>query len=388
MEEHDGEDVVRGRQLAELARVTWTQSPGLVLYYFGCAVWHFVRWVGDTVVRSTLTQWGVIVGLVGWGAYMVPGPHQPTVGVVVAVLEFVVWWVGLGILSSVGLGTGMHSGILFLFPHIMQVCFAAEECRSLSFHSMGNMWFRTHDLFVCEDEPSPGASVPAISHIYLLVALPAMLWGAGTAIGEIPPYLVSYAAAEAGQVNSDLQDMEGKDPLAAMKRWMVGFIHHYGFWAIFLMSAWPNAAFDLVGICCGSFRMSFWTFFGGTLLGKAVVKVNLQALFFIVLFSESHVDTIVKALAAVLPSSWRFEERMDVLWQDAIARFHAAQGAGANADEPSFLARAWFWLTMAIISLFLASCVQQFAQAHARDVMDPPKKFESVSDPATVRKRQ
>ena len=32
-----------------------------------------------------------------------------------------VWWVGLGILSSIGLGTGMHSGLLFLFPHMLKV---------------------------------------------------------------------------------------------------------------------------------------------------------------------------------------------------------------------------------------------------------------------------
>ena len=37
-------------------------------------------------------------------------------------LRYVVWWVGLGILSSIGLGTGMHSGLLFLFPHILKVC--------------------------------------------------------------------------------------------------------------------------------------------------------------------------------------------------------------------------------------------------------------------------
>ena len=33
------------------------------------------------------------------------------------------------------------------------------------------------------------------------VAIPCMLWGAGTAIGEIPPYALSRAAREAGQVS-------------------------------------------------------------------------------------------------------------------------------------------------------------------------------------------
>lgn len=35
--------------------------------------------------------------------------------------KYVVWWVGLGVLSSIGLGTGMHSGLLFLFPHMLKV---------------------------------------------------------------------------------------------------------------------------------------------------------------------------------------------------------------------------------------------------------------------------
>jgi hypothetical protein len=43
-------------------------------------------------------------------------------------VAYVVWWVGLGVLSSVGLGTGMHTGLLFLFPHILKVSLAADEC--------------------------------------------------------------------------------------------------------------------------------------------------------------------------------------------------------------------------------------------------------------------
>jgi len=37
-------------------------------------------------------------------------------------VQYVVWWVGLGVVSSVGLGAGMHSGLLFLFPHMLKVC--------------------------------------------------------------------------------------------------------------------------------------------------------------------------------------------------------------------------------------------------------------------------
>jgi len=34
------------------------------------------------------------------------------------------WWIVLGILSSIGFGTGLHSGIMFLFPHLMSTVFA------------------------------------------------------------------------------------------------------------------------------------------------------------------------------------------------------------------------------------------------------------------------
>jgi vacuole membrane protein 1 len=48
---------------------------------------------------------------------------------------FIVYWVGLGVLSSVGLGTGLHTFLLYLGPHIASVTLAAYECNSLNFPS-------------------------------------------------------------------------------------------------------------------------------------------------------------------------------------------------------------------------------------------------------------
>lgn len=122
----------------------------------------------------------------------------------------------------------------------------------------------------------------------LQVVPTAMLWGAGTAMGEIPPYAFSYHATKAGKRNEeldhifevrDVQEGEGLIPriVMRMKAWMLGFIERHGFWGIFLLAAWPNALFDLCGICCGHFQMSFWKFFGATFCGKAIVKVNRAA---------------------------------------------------------------------------------------------------------------
>lgn len=46
--------------------------------------------------------------------------------------------------------------------------------------------------------------------IYGAVFLEAFLWGAGTAIGELPPYFVARAASAAGGVNEELEG-EGID---------------------------------------------------------------------------------------------------------------------------------------------------------------------------------
>ena len=41
----------------------------------------------------------------------------------------------------------------------------------------------------------------------------------------------------------------------------------------------PNPLFDLAGVTCGYLLISFWTFFGATFVGKALIKVNIQVLY-------------------------------------------------------------------------------------------------------------
>jgi hypothetical protein len=114
-------------------------------------------------------------------------------------------------------------------------------------------------------------------------------------MGEIPPYAISYHAAKAGVKNAQVEALlkgagagaedEGGDGsrgsalsslVSRMKEWMLGFIKSHGFWGILLLAAYPNAAFDLCGVCCGAFQMPFWEFFGATLVGKAGIKVGLK----------------------------------------------------------------------------------------------------------------
>ena len=43
-----------------------------------------------------------------------------------------------------------------------------------------------------------------------------------------------------------------------------------------MLSQIPNPLFDLAGITCGHFLIPFWTFFGATLIGKAIIKMHIQ----------------------------------------------------------------------------------------------------------------
>lgn len=85
-----------------------------------------------------------------------------------------------------------------------------------------------------------------------------------------------------------------------MKIKMIQLIQRFGFWGVFAFSAYPNALFDVCGMCCGYSLMPFWTFFGATFAGKALVKVNGQAAVMILLFTERYRGVIIQQLVAAL----------------------------------------------------------------------------------------
>merc|ERR1712176_1250989 len=84
-----------------------------------------------------------------------------------------------------------------------------------------------------------------------------------------------------------------------MKIWTIDFTEKHGFLGVFLLASWPNAAFDMCGMCCGYVLMPFWTFFIATSLGKGVVKVNLQAFFFVMLFGTGFFKMLLTGLESV-----------------------------------------------------------------------------------------
>ena len=116
----------------------------------------------------------------------------------------------------------------------------------------------------------------AFSQLFLVTYPAVLLWGIGTAIGEIPPYLMSYHAkirggAASAELSEALREVGGGGEVGgwfgrcvrSWTNWMMRVVEERGLLAVVLLSAWPNAAFDLCGMACGMFLMPFWTFFGG-----------------------------------------------------------------------------------------------------------------------------
>ncbi|MCL4153155.1 UNVERIFIED_CONTAM: hypothetical protein GTU68_065525, partial [Idotea baltica] len=240
-------------------------------------------------------------------ASITPGPHQQFLQRVSKEFWWCGWWVWLGILSSVGLGTGLHTFLLYLGPHIASVTMAAYSCNSVNFPSPPYP-----DEIVCPEEASSSSS-PIVSFLSIMskVRLEAFMWGAGTALGELPPYFMARGARLSGY-DPDDEEMAEFEELQRLKErpedmsWVdraklsvEKLVEKVGFFGILACASIPNPLFDLAGITCGHFLVPFWTFFGATLIGKAVIKMHIQKLFVIVAFNESLLERALLFLAHV-----------------------------------------------------------------------------------------
>lgn len=307
-------------------KITLFQQPKKTIFLFSAASYNvlkntFLYLISHPVLLKLLLP---LLGL--WYVLEhIPGFYTEPINEIEFWIQYVTWWIGLGILSSIGLGSGLQTGVLFLFPHIMRVCITAQTCKSVNFHSFGAIWFHSaesHNLFKCYEEPSPNQPPPSyfsmsLCSSWLLTArrclvacfdskLPPINWynissdtsqcsKLGTAIGEIPPYWMTraarQAAIDAGEKVEVPEELETNSQYGLVNRLkglfylhfisdnfqakLISFLRSHGFLGVLLMASWPNFAFDLCGICCGHFMMPFWTFFGATFLGGYVTSTIL-----------------------------------------------------------------------------------------------------------------
>uniref|UniRef100_A0A672G094 Vacuole membrane protein 1 n=1 Tax=Salarias fasciatus TaxID=181472 RepID=A0A672G094_SALFA len=350
------------------ALVLW-KKPVQTLYYFTLELLITLEsWI-SRLWQQRQTVFGLLILLILFIlAYRIEGTHQKYVRYMEKKTLWCAYWVGLGILSSVGLGTGLHTFLLYLGPHIASVTLAAYECGSVDFPEPPYP-----DQIVCPTQEAAGSI--SLWTIISKVRLEACMWGAGTAIGELPPYFMARAARLSGADPDDedyqkfeelLDQAESEQDFATRAKLAVQkLIQKVGFFGILACASIPNPLFDLAGITCGHFLVPFWTFFGATLIGKAVIKMHIQKLFVIITFSKHIVEQMVSLIGAVPALGAALQKPFREYLEAQKAKLHHHTGEGIPTEE-NWLSWLFEKLVVIMVCFFVCSIVNSMAQSFAK----------------------
>ncbi|CAM8932881.1 unnamed protein product [Rhodiola kirilowii] len=347
---------LREKYEQEVETLTLTTQPLKTLKFFVLALIEYMKKSASYLLAKgiwllLLTALVVTVVIV---LMTIDGPHEQHIQEVRHYFWFVLWWVALGVASSIGLGSGLHTFVLYLGPHIALFTIKAMQCGRVDLKSApydtiqlkrAPSWL---DKECSEFGPpifasSHGLRVP-LSSILPQVQLEAVLWGIGTALGELPPYFISRAASLSGGKLEDIEELdssseEGKGYITArlnrLKRWFVAHAQHMNFFTILVLASVPNPLFDLAGIMCGQFGISFWNFFLATLIGKAIIKTHLQTVFIISVCNNQLLNWIENELIWLLSQIPGFAAALP----DIIAKLNAMRDKylAAPASAPSHI---------------------------------------------------
>lgn len=265
-------------------------------------------------------------------------------------------WIGLGILSSIGFGFGMHTFVLFLAPHIASVTLAAHSCKSLNFLEPPYP-----NEIICPNQ----ITNEQVNFMAILqkVALESFMWGLGTAIGELPPYLAARLRAQSTGRNATGGDSPNSEPqeMAGWEYWMIRIINKIGFIGILLCAAIPNPLFDAAGVASGIAQVPFLSFFGATFIGKAIIKVLIQSSFVIFLFHNNNLDSLVGQLNKGIGEYSPYLRDLNL--HGSVAQFLEEQRTNVlrqQLNEPkhtSMISTVFNWLISAIMVLFIISVI-------------------------------
>ncbi|XP_067931571.1 vacuole membrane protein 1-like isoform X2 [Watersipora subatra] len=323
-------------------------------------------------------------------SYQVDGWHQQYVA---GIEKKVIWWsywVLLGVMSSVGLGTGLHTFVLYLGPFIAQVTLAAYECNSLNFPEPPYP-----SEIECPSVPVEATPITLWS-IMGKVRLEAMMWGMGTAIGELPPYFMARAARLSGveeEIDDDdieeilhIEEKERNDPasikeMGAMERCKVyvhAMVHRVGFFGILACASIPNPLFDLAGITCGHFLVPFWTFFGATLIGKAVIKMHIQKLFVIFAFSQHHIEQMIDLVKQIPMIGNGLGDPFRQYLLSQRAKLHK-DNANQEMETP-WLSWIFEKIVIVMVVYFVISIINSFAQSYHKRICIERRKLSPDSE--------
>lgn len=193
---------------------------------------------------------------------------------VVLPFDWIVWFL-LGILSTIGLGTGVATGLLFLWPMVV-----TEAMQQDPFF---DTWTRV---------------LPAC-----------MAHALGSTVGELPPYLAAQSLVT--QLNLENQ------PLYT---WTVDYVQRWGAPMILAFAVWPNSVFDMCGIASGAANVPIYTFLTMTMTGKGLIRAPMTAAI-LILANQSAYDILPDWMDAFLHSMLSKKEKgvSSMVWTCGVA---------------------------------------------------------------------
>ncbi|KAK9076894.1 hypothetical protein SSX86_005229 [Deinandra increscens subsp. villosa] len=312
---------LREKHKQELENLSLTSQPFKTLKLFIVAIAQYLqRSLIYLLTHGVWLMFLVIAVAAGVVLFLsVDGPHTTHAEELLEYARFGLWWVALGVASSIGLGSGLHTFVLYLGPHIAFFTIKAMQCGRVDIKSAiydtiqlnrSPSWLKKDcsefgpSLF---SSPHGGIKVPLTS-ILPQVQVEAILWGLGTALGELPPYFISRAASISGEIIDVAEELDTSSSenngvasnLNNVKRWFLSHAQYLNFFTILVLASVPNPLFDLAGIMCGQFGIPFWKFFLATLIGKAIIKTHIQTVFIISVCNNQLLDWIENELIWML----------------------------------------------------------------------------------------
>ncbi|KAG1368763.1 vacuole membrane protein KMS1 [Cocos nucifera] len=391
---------LRKKHQLELEKLTLTMQPFRTLKFFFFATVQDLKILLLYILRKGGWYKVLSILVVAFCLLLlaVDGSHEKHVQEFLSYARFGLWWVALGVASSIGLGSGLHTFVLYLGPHIALFTIKAMQCGRVDLKNA------PYDTIQLKKEPSwlekdclefgpplypssPGSLVRvSVSRILPEVQLEAVLWGIGTALGELPPYFISRAAHLSGSTLEAMEELDAASSnddgfisasLKKIKHWLVSRLQHLNFLTILVLASVPNPLFDLAGIMCGQFGISFWKFFLATLTGKAIIKAYIQTIFIISICNNQLLELVEDKLICV------FGPTVSVLLPDIIAKLHRVKDKYLTGPVPTPgpsapKAKQWnltittIWNTFIWLMLmnFTVKIVQSTAQKHLKRQQD------------------
>ncbi|CAL5330238.1 unnamed protein product [Camellia sinensis] len=296
------------KHLRELENLTLTTDPLKTLKYFTLAVFKCLQqlFFGIFAKRGWLMVLGILACGIAIVVTHVRGAHEEVDGLafnyaftsvifqhvqeLLHYLRFGLWWLALGVVSSIGFGSishgkqnnpsrvkreglnsrnpysgsGLHTFVLYLGPHIALFTIKSVHCGRVDIKiapydtiqlKSGPSWLdRDCSEFGPRLYASPDSRVQ-LSHILPQVRLEAILWGIGTALGELPPYFISraeivkkaktvaYKSHGKSAVVEDKDSSEKEDSgimanhLKQIKQWILSHSQHLNFSTILVLAS-------------------------------------------------------------------------------------------------------------------------------------------------------